>query len=181
MTEKWKSVIGYEGYYEVSNLGRVKRLTKTISCGRFRIKRKGRVLKTAKYDKSGHLSVNLSKEGVRKNHAVHRLVAKAFIPNPRNLPQVNHINNIKGDNRSVNLEWITLVGNLLHGYKILPAHMRNLYRGEQNLNAKVKANDVRRMRELSKQGISNAELGRVYGLDTSSVWRAVNGDTWKNI
>lgn len=92
MNEIWRSVKDYEGLYEVSNLGRVR------NC------RTGRVLRLWK-DKYGYLLVGLHKDGVRKHCLVHRLVAQAFLPNPNNLPQVNHKDENKENNRVENLEW----------------------------------------------------------------------------
>lgn len=92
--EIWKDIEGYEGLYQVSNYGRVKSLNK----------RKGRILKPAK-DKGGYLRVALHKQGTQKHYKIHRLVAQAFIPNPQNLPQVNHKDENPTNNTVQNLEW----------------------------------------------------------------------------
>lgn len=103
--EVWKDVKGYEGLYQVSTLGRIK----TCS-GRF----KGRIRKL-KVDRHGYECVALVKHGVRKDHLVHRLVAQAFIPNPENKPQVNHIDENPLNNCLYNLEWVTAAENANHG------------------------------------------------------------------
>lgn len=106
MEEIWKDIEGYEGY-EVSNLGRVKSLD-------YRRTGAERVLKPA-YSGNGYLFVNLYKDGKEKKHYIHRLVAAAFIPNPHNLPEINHINEQKEDNRVENLEWCTQEYNRNYG------------------------------------------------------------------
>ena len=103
----WRDVEGYEGLYQVSDQGRVKSLERK---GR----RKERFLKPG-MDKDGYLFVNLWAGGKQKNHKVHRLVCQAFHENPGNKPQVNHINEIKTDNRASNLEWCTYAENNNHG------------------------------------------------------------------
>ena len=88
--EEFRDIPGYEGVYEVSNLGRVRR--------------NGRILKPTN-DRGGYLFVNLCKNGTRKTVKIHRLVAYAFLPNPQNLPQINHIDEDKTNNAVDNLEW----------------------------------------------------------------------------
>ena len=103
INEVWRPIEGFEGLYEVSNLGRVKSVER-IDSNNHPVKE--RILKPDKHN-NGYLYVALWKDGRKKNYAVHRLVSKAFIPNPNNLPEVNHINEIKTDNRVSNLEWMT--------------------------------------------------------------------------
>jgi hypothetical protein len=119
--EIWKPVVGYEGVAEVSNLGRVRSLDRTIEVvNRWGTKTKkllrGRIRKTAKFS-NGYMGVVFSRRG--KCHMVHRLVASAFIPNPDNKPQVNHKNGQRDDNRECNLEWVTCSENHKHSYKSL--------------------------------------------------------------
>lgn len=103
--ENWKPVVGYEGLYEVSDWGRVRSLDKYIKNWPKGIRLvKGRVLKPGRHRK-GYLLVVLNKDGVMKTCKVHRLVAIAFIPNPDGLPQVNHKDENKHNNRVENLEW----------------------------------------------------------------------------
>lgn len=115
INEIWKQVVGYEGLYEVSNYGRVKSLAKTIP-GLFgsTIYLKEKIRKNQKYP-NGYEYVGLSNNGKVKTHLVHRLVALAFIPNPDNLPEVNHKNEQITDNRVENLEWVTHKENANYG------------------------------------------------------------------
>ena len=100
MEEIWKDIESYEGLYQISNLGRVKSLGKGKSNNS-----KERIMKAGKDKKNGYLSVILYKDGKKKYCKVHRLVAFVFLPNPDNLPQVNHIDEDKTNNRVENLEF----------------------------------------------------------------------------
>ena len=105
MQEIWKDIEGYEGLYEVSNLGRVRSLDRVVvySNGR-KCLYKGRILKPAN-NTVGYFFCVLCKNGQKKKKYIHRLVAEAFIPNPDNLPEVNHRDEVKTNNHVENLEW----------------------------------------------------------------------------
>lgn len=100
INEVWRDIKGFEGLYQVSNLGRVK----SLKCGKEKILKPGKTT-------CGYLQVILSKDGKTKAYKVHRLVANTFIPNPNNLETVNHINEDKTDNRVENLEWMNYKDN----------------------------------------------------------------------
>ena len=108
MEEEWRDIEGYEGLYQVSNLGRVKSLRNNH--GQFREK----ILKPGK-NKLGYLQVNLYKEGKIKRCLVHRLVAETFIPNVNNYTQVNHKDENKTNNCVSNLEWCNRKYNMNYG------------------------------------------------------------------
>jgi len=101
--EEWRPIIEYEGSYEISNYGRVK------SNKRYEL-----ILKTT-LTKNGYLGISIRHNGGRKFELVHRLVAKAFIPNPHNYPQVNHKDEVKTNNNVTNLEWCTNSYNINYG------------------------------------------------------------------
>lgn len=105
MKEIWRDIEGYEGY-QVSSLGRVKLLD-------YRQTGKERIMKAG--NKKGYLRIGLCKDGKQKFYRVHRLVATAFIPNPDNLPQVNHKDENKTNNRVENLEWCSAEYNSNYG------------------------------------------------------------------
>ena len=104
MSEEWRDVVGYEGLYQVSDQGRVKSLKWN----------KERILKPS-MDKDGYLLVTLCAGGKPKTLKVHRLVCEAFHENLENKSDVNHLNEIKTDNRASNLEWCTRRDNINHG------------------------------------------------------------------
>lgn len=109
INEEWKPVKGYEGRYEVSNLGRVRSLKRATT--------NGVVLKQT--IKHGYMHVCLSKENKPSTKRVHRLVAEAFIANPMGKPVVNHIDGDKTNNAASNLEWATNSENELHSFRVL--------------------------------------------------------------
>jgi hypothetical protein len=127
----WKPVKDYELLYEVSSLGHVRSLSRTVTCryNKTRI-HKGKLLKPI-YVK-GYGKINLFKNNIIKQFSIHRLVANAFIPNPKNKPQVNHINGNKADNRVKNLEWCTSSENELHSYNVLGKIGGKPYLGKLN-------------------------------------------------
>lgn len=120
--EIWKDIEGYEGKYQVSNLGNARSLDRYVKHNTSKTKeifRKGQNLKPLKNHK-GYLSIDIGTgKGDRKTVFIHRMVAKAFIPNPKpnKYNQINHKNGIKSDNRAVNLEWCNNSINQLHAYK----------------------------------------------------------------
>lgn len=112
IAEIWKDIQGYEGLYQVSNLGRVKSLGRFVdNLVRGHYWQEERILKP--HDKGySYLNVKLYKDRKTKEFQVHRLVAIAFIPNPENKPQIDHINAIKTDNRVQNLRWVSAKENM---------------------------------------------------------------------
>lgn len=119
--EIWKDIDGFEGYYQVSNYGRVKRVDRVVVRGNgksdsavFHMPERIKELQT---QTQGYLHTVLYKDGKYKTKRVNRLVASAFIPNPENKPEVNHIDGNKNNNRVDNLEWVTGIKNKRHARK----------------------------------------------------------------
>jgi hypothetical protein len=118
MTETWKDIAGFEGRYQVSDLGRVRSLPRKQRYTHWRTGEElfrstaGRILATQTVN-SGYGIVHLHADNQRVARLVHRLVADAFLPPPAK-PLVNHLNGNKADNRAVNLEWVTDTENKLH-------------------------------------------------------------------
>lgn len=156
--EIWKPVKGYEGLYQVSSLGRLRKVN-------------GVLLKAN--PKSWYCSVSLMKNNVRKTFKVHRLVALVFVPNPENKPEINHKDGNKQNNHYLNLEWVTRSENQLHAIRELNA---NTGKGESHGSAKLDKNSVSKIRNSDRP---SKELARVYGVDQSTINRVRRGETWK--
>ena len=147
--EQWKSIAGYEGLYEVSNLGRVK----SLKFG------KERILKPGK-NSSGYLLVNLYKNGKMKHFKVHRLVATAFLPNPMGFPEINHLDEDKANNVVSNIEWASRWDNMHYG---------TLHERKAAARSKaVEASKYEDFRTIELRFASTKETGR-NGYDQSAV------------
>lgn len=114
--EMWKPIQGYEGLYEISNLGRIKSLERCVENNGGKQIIKEKILKTHPNQyRNNYCQVSLCKDGIVKKHQVHRLVAQAFIKNPNNLPQINHKDENPTNNEVSNLEWCTAKYNSNYG------------------------------------------------------------------
>lgn len=159
--EIWCPIKGYEGLYEVSDKGRVR----SLKFGKERILKPGRMTK-------GYLTVGLCKNGEQKMYLVHRLVAKTFIPNPDNLPQVNHKDENKENNSVQNLEWCTDKYNTNYGTRTQRASKPILqYTKSGELVREWKsASDVERNLGYAHQHISSCCTGR-YKSAYNFIWK----------
>ena len=161
MKEIWKPVVGYEGHYQVSNFGRVKSI------------KFGKEIILKQNIRRGYYYVCLSKNGIAKNYFVHRLVAQAFLPNPDNLPQVNHKDEDKTNNNVTNLEWCTKEENQNHAVRT-----NLMQHGEDRPSAKLKESDVLEIYKL--KGIMKAsDIANKYGVSKNTINCILRGSKWK--
>lgn len=164
--EQWRSVAEYEGYYEVSDLGRVRSIPRTVvNRGRL-MRRRGLVLKAGPHSK-GYMCVNLSKKGKSSTKRVHALVAAAFCQRPAEAEEVNHINSDHLDNRAANLEWVTHQQNITHAIR----------RGRKS---GLTADQVREVRRALKTE-SQAAICRRLGYSPNVVNKIAKGRTYKHV
>lgn len=165
MVEVWRDIDGYGGLYQVSNFGRVRSFKQKTP----------RILKPMLI-KIGYLMVNLSHKGKAKTRLIHRLVALAFIPNPENKPQINHINGVKSDNRIENLEWCTHAENAQHAFH---TGLNAVPKGADSPNAKLTNEQVRFIRE-NPNGLSQYRLAEMFAVAHTTISEIQRGETYKN-
>ena len=183
--EKWKDIAGYEGLYQISNMGRVKSLER-YQQNHGALQHRPETIKKpterkCKDGAQGYLALVLYKDNIGKNCYIHRLVAEAFIPNPQNKETVNHINGDKHDNRVENLEWSTYTENNHHAIQTGlngTEHMRNkkgsmrVLQYDENMNLIA---EYPSMREAERQtGIDCASIS----LGVRKGWK-YGGFIWK--
>lgn len=166
--EIWKDIEGFEGLYQVSNMGRVK----SFHFKRNLILNPGNV--------NGYLEVSLYKPKTNKKRLVHILVAKAFIANPENLPEVNHKDGNKSNNRVENLEWVTSSQNKFHAIK----SKLNPSAGVTHYRAKFNAEEIKYIRKNYKpcdKKFGGKALAEKFKVDTETIYKIVKYKTYKNI
>lgn len=175
--ELWKDIDGYEGFYQVSNLGRVRSLPRYVSDRRLGTKfLKGRDLSLTA-DSNGYVIVVLQRNGEKRSFKVHRLVTTAFLPNPENKPSVNHIDHNKANNCLSNLEWCTPKENTAHMHK----HSRNYEAyGFDNPSTKISEDDVIQIRELAKTR-THVSIAKLFGVSAQHVDKIVSRQRRKTV
>lgn len=163
--ERWKDIPGFEGYYQISNYGRLKS---------FKQYSNGKILKLT--NKNGdYFSIVLQAGGNVRSTRIHRLVAEAFISNGCNYPEVNHIDGDKQNNHFTNLEWCTRSQNIRHSLVLNPNQLNNLKQYNQCLRPKaIQMYDKQRsFVRLFKNG---ADASRETGICQRNILQVCNGD-----
>jgi hypothetical protein len=118
--EIWKDIVKYEGYYQASNLGRIKSVKRYVHRGFMNdLKTVPEKIRQASLDKHGYLTIRLHINGTRKNYFIHRLIAETFLENIEKKPQVNHIDGDRKNCHLSNLEWVTQSENIKHSFKFM--------------------------------------------------------------
>ena len=171
--EEWLPCPNYETSYEVSNLGRVRSIDRVS--GKRKGIVKGKILVQTP-NRRKYLEVRLFKDGESIPKIVHRLIAKAFISNPNDLPQVNHKDGDKKNNSVANLEWITNSENQKHAYKL---GLQPSRAGENNNKAKITDKDVTLLKQLYNSGMSIIQVSNSTNINMSTIRQIIYGRTWK--
>ena len=163
----WKVIPAFGGRYEASETGEIRHsLNKNI--------------RKARTNKFGYLQLNFSRnDGTGKSDTilVHRLIAMTFIPNPNDLPEVNHKDGNKQNNHVSNLEWCTYSENGKHAHKM---GLQQSQKGEKHIKAKLTNDQAERIRQLYKEGVSQQKLADLFNVSQRTVSRIIRGERYDN-
>ena len=177
MLEQWKDIPGWEDLYQASNLGRVRSKDRMMYVNVFgktpcRRLKKGRVLKQAIHNPGRHPEylVSLSRDGKKITPYVHRLIALTFIPNPQNLPEVNHKDENSLNNCVWNLEWCTRDYNLNYSTHNIRVALSNRFNNRCKPVLQYNSDMV-----LIREYHSTHEASRITGIKQSQIWACVSG------
>jgi hypothetical protein len=182
--EIWKPIIGvkgdlYDGYYEISNLGRVKMLPRLLRHSKGMRVSKEKIV--AGSNSHGYKVVSFKKDGIKKMQNVHVLVAKAFVdnPNPEKFKIVNHLNSDRSDNRAENLEWCDHSRNAKHA---IEAGKLKILKGTERKNAILDEKKVLAIKLLYKSGnFSLWDLSLMFDIGKTTVQKIIKGTKWAHV
>lgn len=176
--EEWKDIPGFNSY-QVSNLGNIRTIGRmVVNKGQFERKISARNLAPMNNGR-GYLAASIQIKGQgKKNLYIHRLVASLFIPNPDNLPEVNHIDGDKSNNNISNLEWVSTQQNRDHAVRT-----GLIRRGERIHSSKLTADQVLLIYDtvIKNPSINKSELGRKYGINCTTVIKIQRKQRWKHL
>jgi hypothetical protein len=175
MMEIWKDVVGFEDSYQVSNIGNCRSKDRRVSNHTGIVLLRSASL-TPNVLRHGYIGFTLSRNNKRKHISAHRLVALAFIPNPNNYPEVNHLDGVKTNNNVNNLEWTDRSGNMRHADRTGLRQMS----GELSPSAKLNTLQVRIIRRLSGE-MPQRCIAKIFNIAHGSVGAIVKGRKWKSV
>ena len=173
-TEVWKDVKGYEGIYQVSNLGRVKSLSRLITYSDGRSYQSKEKVLSSPLSSDGYPHVHFKVKDDDRTVKVHRLVAEAFVDNPNNYSEINHIDEVKHNNIFSNLEWCTRKQNMNHGTIIerILRHPNRIKTLEESKRPIIAIN-IETGNEIRFSSVSEADKR---GFKRRNIWSAINGN-----
>jgi len=171
--EELYPIIGYEELYAITKTGKLWAFPKTTTHNH---KNPGHWINW-RLDGCGYPFTSLTKDGVIKQPKLHRLLAEQFIPNPENLPQINHKNGIKTDFSLDNLEWCTASDNIKHAFKTGLKHQN----GEANHRAKLSEKDIESIKVMSKEGTKQFKIAEKFNVSRSAICNILKNKRWKHI
>lgn len=178
MLEVWRDVKWYEGFYKVSNLGRIKSVERRIKLrGSYERLYESKIMK-CKVSKDGYYTIGLRMRGKREWKRIHRLVAEAFIENPLGYEVVNHIDGNKLNNNVDNLEWCTIEYNNNHAKE--NGLLRALH-GEEKTESKLTNSVVISIRKDYKNGLKQSDICKKYNISATQAHKIVMMKSWKHI
>jgi hypothetical protein len=184
--EEWKDVVGHEGLYMISNLGRVKSLRRVVSRSTSDMVISERIL-SQNISTTGYYYVVLHKDKKPKTCKIHRLVGLSFIPNPHNKPQINHIDGNKLNNTLNNLEWVSVSENAKHSYGMGLSRVSDYQkkmtslanRGQNCANSKLTEYDIQVIRDAWATGVFTQKfLSQCFFVGQDQISRIINHKRW---
>lgn len=175
--EFWKDIQAYEGLYQISNFGRIKRLERESKYKHSKRGLKEKIMVLNK-NKHGYRFIKLVNDGLVKTHSVHRLVAIHFISNIENLPEVNHKDGDKNNNEHSNLEWCSRANNMNHAYENSLINQK----GTNSFWSKLNEEEVLEIRELYRGGtLTYDDIAAIFGVGPSTIGRVVRKEVYANV
>lgn len=177
MIERWIDIQGYEGLYQISSHGNVRSLdrSKKANHNNYYIA-KGKLLKHSFNHKNYPEVALYNKEGKRRNHRIHKLVATNFLVKGSNQTQINHKDGIKSNNNIDNLEWCTGEENIYHAYET------GLYKhGQESHLSLLTEKEVLEIIELRKQGLLQKEISQKFNVSVGAIANILSGKSWNRL
>lgn len=175
--EIWKDVVGFEGLYTVSNMGRVKSSEKIVRYRWGERVNKARILKPNNLDQR-YDQVTLCRNKYQKKITVHRLVVITFLDMDATKNSINHKDGNKRNNCASNLEWCTQKENIDHAYKLGLMHGR---KGEKHPNSLLTNDNVAQMKAMLKDGARTRDLVKIFNVSEDVIYQIKVGNSWKHI